>query len=1009
MLSCIKKLPELAHTDGNNMKNILSFIYLVFIINLLSCGSYAGVLSGNGNSNSVPIFLDSKTLTGSSISVINGVLTGNGSGLTGVPVNVNSITNILFTNTPVLSFSSSFPFISTNYDAYGAAANALATGNALSASGLIDPNGSITFISTVGSARIRNTTGHSYFVGDSTSTRLSGPNSAANLSVFDASIYIATNTIFNAPIIFTNASGAGGVIEADSGDLSFSILDALGAQRINISPGNDSGGGGLLYLNDTNGNNWIQQLNGNGGVGFGNGKGGTSATVDTNGNFSGHAAAATNLLGTIPASQVIGVVTNLNVLPFGLPNPYAWYSATVFSNYINGQSISTWTDISGNGNTLVGGHLVTYSDTGVGGRPAAWFSGNSWLTNANFWTASLNTNFTIVIVYLVSQPSWGQNMLLSSGTASQTYMCFIPYNGSATLDQGPVFSAFNNSQQIDCVSDDVSPAQGYAQIVSLTFSNYYKMYVNGVCGNDESIYSGATYSGQPFAATNLVVGSNPGLGGGYSLYGGVSEIIVFSNALTQSQIFLLNNYEKSLTGLAGNSIFLDGPSTIAGYNTTHYQSPASWLHNSFPQWRVQTPARYGFTTLNQITNQANWLNTKTAAEKIYIPLLGCNDFVGMNTAQATTQLPLTETNYATICSNAYAAGYTVLAMTQPSEYVETNGYRTNLNTWISQNYSNIHCSGLIDVSQNPNYGLPGTYTNTIYINTDQLHPTGFGWSNIVANYMTPAISQLLAGSSFSGTFTGNGAGLTNLNAKQVLATMIGTNTFANIGSQTNTPFIYGASTNDAGTVYANPTIRLKAYGGATNLIDADLTVGNISSSSGSLVFTNANSNGSSLTLGTASAPVLLSRNSSSGSFEIGLNGDISVSLGSHGGNRGALFDGFRNDIYGSSWFTWEAPNSTNSNAGNLWQQGTITAAGGVASSAVHTPVAVTVGGSPFSFTNTTPIALECYFDGGTAYSVSKNGVAIYSSMVGDKSFVLQKNSIAIITYTIAPAFYTNAW
>jgi len=94
---------------------------------------------------------------------------------------------------------------------------------------------------------------------------------------------------------------------------------------------------------------------------------------------------------------------------------------------------------------------------------------------------------------------------------------------------------------------------------------------------------------------------------------------------------------------------------------------------------------------------------------------------------------------------------------------------------------------------------------------------------------------------------------------------------------------------------------------------------------------------------------------------------------------------------------------------NVLFSGTVTATNGFNSQAPHTPVAVTVGASPFAFTNTTTIALECYFDGGTAYSVSKNTAAVYSSLVGSRYFVLQPSSTATITYTVAPTFYTNAW
>jgi hypothetical protein len=88
---------------------------------------------------------------------------------------------------------------------------------------------------------------------------------------------------------------------------------------------------------------------------------------------------------------------------------------------------------------------------------------------------------------------------------------------------------------------------------------------------------------------------------------------------------------------------------------------------------------------------------------------------------------------------------------------------------------------------------------------------------------------------------------------------------------------------------------------------------------------------------------------------------------------------------------------------------TITATNGFASYATHVPVAVTVGASPFRFTNSTPVAIECYFSGATAFSVSKNGVGVFGSLAGSSYFVLQPTNQCVITYTVAPTFYTNSW
>ena len=76
----------------------------------------------------------------------------------------------------------------------------------------------------------------------------------------------------------------------------------------------------------------------------------------------------------------------------------------------------------------------------------------------------------------------------------------------------------------------------------------------------------------------------------------------------------------------------------------------------------------------------------------------------------------------------------------------------------------------------------------------------------------------------------------------------------------------------------------------------------------------------------------------------------------------------------------------------------------------HIPVAVTVGASPFSFTNTTPYTLECYFTDAATYSVAKNGTTVFSSLASDGYFLFGPTNILTITYSsTTPTFYTNAF
>lgn len=75
----------------------------------------------------------------------------------------------------------------------------------------------------------------------------------------------------------------------------------------------------------------------------------------------------------------------------------------------------------------------------------------------------------------------------------------------------------------------------------------------------------------------------------------------------------------------------------------------------------------------------------------------------------------------------------------------------------------------------------------------------------------------------------------------------------------------------------------------------------------------------------------------------------------------------------------------------------------------HIPVAVTLGASPFLFVNNSASTLECYFSGSVAYSISKNGAAVYGSLVGNQYLTVQPTNAITLTYTVAPTLFTNAW
>lgn len=97
-------------------------------------------------------------------------------------------------------------------------------------------------------------------------------------------------------------------------------------------------------------------------------------------------------------------------------------------------------------------------------------------------------------------------------------------------------------------------------------------------------------------------------------------------------------------------------------------------------------------------------------------------------------------------------------------------------------------------------------------------------------------------------------------------------------------------------------------------------------------------------------------------------------------------------------------------SGAVTMGSTLALTNGINSVGSHIPAAVTVGASPFSFTNQTPVALHMHILDAAAYSVTLNGVSIVSSFTGPYPDVLQPTNIWTITYlSTAPTLVTNTW
>jgi hypothetical protein len=216
-------------------------------------------------------------------------------------------------------------------------------------------------------------------------------------------------------------------------------------------------------------------------------------------------------------------------------------------------TISTWSDLSGNSNNATSSGTPTFqSDSGnlINSQPVINFNGSSSFSSIDI-RPTTRPNLTIFAVYKergsgnregvwgIDDGGWdrffiakwsGNNGLISVG--NQANVANTGVIGSATL---------------------------VTTVMKHNVSSGTTVYVNGV------LAATLTDGSNPTAAyTNLLIGSG---GSGLNFNGDIAEIIIFSQALTNSDVFTVNGYLNTKYGLNISSTYLPVIATAPIFNS----------------------------------------------------------------------------------------------------------------------------------------------------------------------------------------------------------------------------------------------------------------------------------------------------------------------------------------------------------------------------------------------------------------------------------------------------------
>jgi hypothetical protein len=322
--------------------------------------------------------------------------------------------------------------------------------------------------------------------------------------------------------------------------------------------------------------------------------GATTADVDFQGLMQNLLIANVAFTPTEIANYQVGFNT---FTPPQTPTPAVWFKADEITNVADGASVSTWTDLSGNGynaTQATSGKQPTYVTNAMSGLPVVRF--NSADSTYMLFDRPVSNDFTMIIVYQSSQDNQG------TGTAFYDGAGLV--NGDQPGVQDDFGTALNANGQLLVGTGNpdtsINSGTGYndGRPHVLTFKRTMStgalvLYVDGTqvatgTGGTESLTAPAT----------LELGAVPSGGGFFS--GDIAEVQIYNAALSDSQreaeeSSLISEYAIGLpspwlsqdidASLPGGAAYSNGVFTVEGsgsdiYNTADqfryvYQSGSS--------------------------------------------------------------------------------------------------------------------------------------------------------------------------------------------------------------------------------------------------------------------------------------------------------------------------------------------------------------------------------------------------------------------------------------------------
>jgi hypothetical protein len=233
--------------------------------------------------------------------------------------------------------------------------------------------------------------------------------------------------------------------------------------------------------------------------------------------------------------------------PLTIPGCVFWLDAGDRSTLTlsSSNTVTAWTEKSGANRTVTTNSTGIYSATAMNGRPGIQFSAGNVMTSST--AATLGNNLTAFVVFMGTSPGpLGLNIPLFVGSSANGYQ--LMYRGDfQTYQASQEGAGGTGNSHYTTINLPIM----MAGMVSST-TPYWSVFLNGYANINPGVGGYNTPPVSNVGATTIYIpGGNPYWGGpGNGMFNGViSEVLLFSNALTTTQRQTVEGYLSSKWGI----------------------------------------------------------------------------------------------------------------------------------------------------------------------------------------------------------------------------------------------------------------------------------------------------------------------------------------------------------------------------------------------------------------------------------------------------------------------------